>query len=150
MLTNVSLHSITGLARKSVSKLADHFLKLMSKTADSKFYLQSNYILQKLSYQLLCCCIKEQYKSLQSYCIHCYVKKKKKNHFSNIINFIHYLKKEHRLVKTKFLLVRHMGIILTNTLFISQFSLFSFPKRMSKIFIEKWGDTWWHLSACLY
>lgn len=76
LLTNVSLDSITGLARKSISVFTDHFMKFTSKTAASKFYLQCNYILHKLSCQLLCCCAKEQYKHFQRCRIHCYVKNK--------------------------------------------------------------------------
>lgn len=76
LFTNVSLDSITRLAGKSISMFADHFMKLTSKAAASKFYLQCNYLLHKLSYQLLCCCTKEQYKYFQTYCIRCYVKNK--------------------------------------------------------------------------
>lgn len=49
-------------------------MKLLSKTPMSKSYLQLNYILPKLSYQLSRSCIKEQNKHFQIYCTHCYVK----------------------------------------------------------------------------
>lgn len=50
------------------------FYEALSKTPVSKSYLQLNYILPKLSYQLSRSCIKEQNKHFQIYCTHCYVK----------------------------------------------------------------------------